>query len=124
MSFPIVNIRWSSPIPCDGADASPIPARGGVYEILLSDDAGVERMYVGQCEDLRRAYISHIGGSKGSSELRAGMAKNLTAFRYWEQDNLGRRWEVLSALVDLHFYDWGHDETSEVVACVNLNETE
>ncbi len=55
MSFVRLNIRWSAQIACYGADAPPIPSRGGVYEILFHDDTGVERMYVGQTEDLRRA---------------------------------------------------------------------
>ena len=124
MDYPTVSVRWSAPIPLSGADASPLPGRGGVYEILIADGMGVERSFVGQCDDLRRAYISHIGGSKGSSGLRSSMAKHDTAFRYWEQENRARRWEVLAALIDLHCYDWGHDEPTEAISCINLNETE
>jgi hypothetical protein len=90
----------------------------------VQDETGVERMYTGQCDDLRRAFVSHIAGTKGTEELRQGMRQNEVVFRYWEQDNLGRRLEVIAALIDLHCYEWGHEEVTMDVACINLNETQ
>jgi hypothetical protein len=119
-----LTVRWSTPIQCRGADASPIPARGGVYEILCEDDGGLERMYVGQCEDLRRAFVSHIAGTKGEEALRRGMREQQALYRYWEQESLARRLEVVAALTDLHYYEWGHDEVSVDVSCVTLNEVQ
>ena len=122
MEFATVSVRWSAPIPTEGADASPIPRRGGVYEVLYQDHGGVERLYAGQTEDLRRAFVSHAAGSKGNEDLRRAMLSRVTFFRYWECEVHRRRLEVVAALVDSHLYDCGHDEVEEV-ACVQLAET-
>lgn len=121
MSYSAIQIRWSSAIPCRGADASPIPGRAGVYEILLNDATGTERMYVGETEDLRRAFVAHIAGSMGGEEIRRGMHEHETSFRYWEHDSKVRRMEVVSALVDTHLYEYGHDEIKSV-GCVEIQE--
>ena len=122
MDFPSVSVRWSSPIPTEGADASPLPLRGGVYEILYQDVGGVERLYAGETEDLRRAFVSHSAGSKGHDELRRAMVNQVTFFRYWECEVQRRRTEVVAALADTHYYECGHDEIEDA-ACVRLTET-
>ena len=123
MNLPVVNVRWSTPIPCDGADAAPIPARSGVYEILRRDESGVERMFIAQTADLRRAFVSHIAGTAGDEALRRGMLKEPTAFRYWDCVSESRRREVVAALVDMHCYEWGHEDVGDV-GCVNVSELE
>jgi hypothetical protein len=50
--LPLIQVRWSAPIPIKGADASPIPCRGGVYELMVEDETGVERIYAGETTDL------------------------------------------------------------------------
>ena len=122
MDFPSVSVRWSSPIPLEGADASPIPGRGGVYEILFQDEGGVERMFAGETEDLRRTFVSHAGGSKGNEELRRAIAKSETFFRYWECEISSRRLEVVCALSDLHMYEYGTD-SADGAACIRVTET-
>lgn len=124
MDLPQINVRWSSAIPMDGADASPLPNRGGVYEILFHDTTGVDRMYVGETEDLRRAFVSHVAGSKGAQQLRRSLASKTTFFRYWLCEIHGRRLEVVAALADLHFYESGHQTLDDGVLCAQLIETE
>jgi hypothetical protein len=123
VDLPKVSVRWSAPIPYKGADASPIPSRGGVYELLYEDVGGVERMFVGHTQDLRRAFVSHLAGSKGDEEVRRGMMNHTCYFRYWICDNLSRCLEVVSALADAHYYECGHEEVPPV-ACVHVFETE
>ena len=121
VDFATVTLRWSTPIPMDGADASPIPSRGGVYEILYQDVGGIERMFVGESEDLRGAFVSHAAGDKGNDDLRRGILSHVTFYRYWECEVRRRRLEVVAALVDGHVYDCGHDEIEDV-ACIRLVE--
>ena len=122
MNIPTIQVRWSAPIPMEGADASPIPVRGGVYELLVHDGTGVERLYSGATEDLRRSFISHSAGSKGDQELRRMIQESECCFRYWECEMLQRRVEVLAALMDTHVYEFGGDEIDDA-ACVRLQET-
>lgn len=122
MDFASVNITWSAPIPTAGADASPIPSRGGVYEILYQDTGGVERLFVGHTADLRRTFVSHSGGSKGQALLRRTMMERVTMYRFWECEVDRRRIEVVAALIDTHIYECGHDEI-ENAACIRLMET-
>lgn len=117
-----VQVRWSAPIPFSGADASPLPPRGGVYEVLYEELGGVERLYAGQTDDLRRAFVSHMAGSKGNEELRRTMLQETTFFRYWMCEDPKRRFEVVAALSDLHMYDCGTEDIPDV-ACIQLVET-
>jgi len=121
-SLPLIHIRWSAPIPMEGADASPIPPRGGVYEIMVEDDTGVERIYAGETGDLRRTFVSHSGGSKGDEELRRAILQNCTFFRYWECEVMSRRLEVVAALLDTHIYEYGTDNC-DGAGCVRIQET-
>lgn len=118
-----IQIRWSAAIPCRGADASPIPGRGGVYELLMNDATGSERMYVGETDDLRRAFVAHIAGSKGHEDIRRGMQEQEASFRYWESDSKVQRLEVVSALIDLHCYEYGYEDI-EPIGYIELEETE
>ena len=122
MNLQTIQIRWSAPIPMKGADASPIPARGGVYELLFNDGSGVERLYSGESEDLRRTFISHSAGSKGDEELRRILQGNECSIRYRECEAVQRRLEVLAALLDAHVYEFGGDDFDHA-ACVRLQET-
>ena len=122
MDYPTVSVRWSAPIPLGGADASPLPSRGGVYEILVQDEAGVERVFAGETEDLRRTFIAHAGGTKGAEGLRRAMISSTMVFRYWECEVVSRRLEVVAALADEHFYEYGHDD-SDSAGMIRLIET-
>ena len=124
MDLPVINVRWSAPVGCQGADASPIPARGGVYELLWQTEDGVERMFVGETEDLRRTFVSHIAGSKGSADLRRTLNANDTSYRYWLCESYSRRQEAVAALADLHFYECGSSGFDDTVSCVRLVEVE
>ena len=122
MELAAVQVHWCMPIPYSGADASPIPVRGGVYEILYEESEGVERLYVGYTQDLRRAFVSHMGGSKGGPELRKSMTEQVTYFRYWECEDRARCLDVVAALADLHYYDCGYEQVEDS-QCVRLIET-
>ena len=122
MDLPSVQMRWSAPIQFNGADASPLPPRGGVYEILYEGSGGVERLYAGQTDDLRRAFVSHMAGSKGNEELRRAMRQEIALFRYWMCEDPKRRFEVMAALADLHSYGC-HTGDIPDVACIQLVET-
>jgi hypothetical protein len=91
---------------------------------MYENDSGVERMYVGQTEDLRRTFVSHIAGSKGNQELRRGMQQHTTFFRYWLCEVERRRLEIVYALADIHFYECGWEQSGNSVDCVRLTEIE
>lgn len=127
MSVPVVRLRWSCAIACsaDSASGAPlVPPRGGVFELLLASTAGIERAYVGQSDDLSRAYLAHATGELDDEKLRRERASNGLYFRYWEQQSAKRRREVVSALCELHFYDSGHDERATDTGCIRLVESE
>jgi hypothetical protein len=122
MDMPTVKLRWSSPISFDGADASAIPNRGGVYEVLEDPGSGVERLWVGQTGDLRRGFVAHMAGSVGDPKVHAAVSGGKASFRYWLCEDTNRRLEVVQALVDLHCYEIGHEPLQDV-GCVRLVET-
>ncbi len=122
LNYEKVHVRWSSPIPCQGADASPIPNRGGVYEMLFEEMEGVDRLFIGYSQDLRRAFISHMGGSKGNAALRKELAENVTFFRYWLCEQPSTCKNVVSALADSHYYECGSDAVDDA-NCIEVMET-
>lgn len=122
MDMPTIKVRWSNPICFDDADASAIPDRGGVYEVLSDAGGSVERLWVAQTGDLRRGFVAHMAGSAGDEAVQAAVAQGNTSFRYWLCEDAAKRLEVLQALVDLHCYECGHEPLQDV-ACVRLVET-
>ncbi len=122
MEMPTIKVRWSSPISFGDADASPIPNRGGVYEVLSGMGAGVERLWVAQTGDLRRGFVAHMAGSAGDAKILEAVAKGDASFRYWLCEDTVKRLEVVQALVDLHCYEVGHEPLQDV-SCVRLVET-
>ncbi len=81
-------------------------------------------MFVGETEDLRRTFVSHIAGSKGSAELWRSVNSRNTSYRYWACESYARRLEAVAALADLHYYECGSSGFDDSVSCVKLVEVE
>ena len=124
MDIPVITVHWSKPSPYGGADASPIPKRGGVYEILVDDSRVLERVFLGETDELRRAFINHIAGRTRSVNLHARMSQGEPYFRYWLCDTPSERCEVAAALADMHLYECGTDIHTGDIACVRVVEEE
>ena len=122
--MPTIAVHWSKPAPYDGADASPIPERPGVYEILVEDDTGIDRVFMGETSDLRRAFIAHLAGRTSSVNLRARMGMGPSYFRYWMSDAPAERAEVAAALDDKYDYECGTDYFDGEIALVRVHEEE
>ncbi len=63
-----------------------------------------------------------MGGSKGDESLRRAMLSYTAFYRYWECESMRRRDEVIAALSDAHYYEYGHDEVEDA-ACIRVRET-
>lgn len=122
--LPTITVYWSRPAPYAGADASPIPERPGVYEILVEDERIMDRVFMGETSDLRRAFIAHLGGRTSSVNLRHRMSSGEPYFRYWLSDNTAERCEVAAALHDKHDYECGTDYHDGEIALVRVLEEE
>jgi hypothetical protein len=123
VQLPVVSVRWSTVRPFSGADASGIPTRGGVFEVLRELDEDCERLYLGESPDLRRSFVSLCAGRSGGAGAELAMQEKHLGFRFWECDLASRRLEVMSALFDQHVYECGTGHLPGDVACVRLLES-
>jgi hypothetical protein len=124
LELPVVTVRWSTPQTFSGVDASRIPARGGVFEILREDGGEYDRLFVGESLDLRRTYVSLIAGDDEEPGAPEAARDKNACFRFWECELRPRRLQVIGALVDSCVYEHGFDEVAADVACIRVVEVD
>lgn len=124
MNLPVVPVSWCKPIPCAGLEASLIPGRGGVYELLSHGGDDAERLFMGEADDLRQTLLEHISGRSNNDAVRQLVLERDTCFRYWLCDARVKRSQVAAALWDRHAYELGGSWTDHGGCCVRLVEEE
>ena len=122
MNLPVVTIAWCKPIACVGLDASLIPPRAGIYEILDDSSPDAERVFMGESDDVRKTLIAHISGWTNHGNVTQRITEGGTYFRYWLCDSRIRRSEVAAALWDRYAYECGGDWADLGGNCVRLIE--
>jgi len=116
-----ITMTWCKPIACCSLDVSLIPARPGIFEILVDEPEG-ERLFMGECEDLRQATLALISGRVDQGGLDHWVRQPDVCFRYWTCDSRIKRSQVAAALWDRYAYECGGSWQDLGGGCIRLYE--